>query len=404
MSGQWFPLAADGSNVLWVGDCREMLALLPEACIDAIVCDPPYELGFMGKAWDSTGVAFDPETWRACLRVLKPGGHLIAFAGSRTYHRITVAVEDGGFEIRDELLWLYGTGFPKGANVAKNIDKKLGVAPTIIGTQHRAASGRGQQGEGGYAFGEDFKITRATSPEAARFEGWDVAMKPGHEPAVLARKPLAGTIAENFLAYGVGGLNIGACRVGEERRINAPASATATRVAMGDGWRADAEPTECLGRWPSNVILSEEAAEALEAQAAGASKYFYVVKPNRRERDLGLEAFPVASAGEATGREEGSDGLNSPRAGAGRSGGGRNIHPTVKPVELMEYLTRLVCPPGGLVLDPFAGSGTTGMACAYQGFRFIGAELEMPHAVIAAHRIQAALAGRQPNDHKKGRR
>lgn len=400
MSGQWYPLAADGSNVLWVGDCREMMAMLPEACVDAVVCDPPYELGFMGKSWDSTGVAFDPATWAACLRVLKPGGHLIAFAGSRTYHRIACAVEDGGFEIRDELLWLYGTGFPKGANVAKNIDKKLGVAPTVVGTETRYNEPSGLVGVGqGERELVERKITRATSPEAARFEGWDVAMKPGHEPAVLARKPLAGTIAENFLAYGVGGLNIGACRVGEERRFNAPASDKATLFMPKNV--SGFEGQECLGRWPSNVILSEEAAEALEAQASGASKYFYVIKPGRRERDLGLEAFPAVSAGEATGREEGSDGLNSPRAGAGRSGGGRNTHPTVKPVELMEYLTRLVCPPGGLVLDPFSGSGTTGMAAAYQGFKFIGAELELPHAVIAAHRIQAALAGRRPSGHKK---
>lgn len=422
------------------GDMREVLALLPESSVDAIVTDPPYELGFMGKSWDASGVAFDPATWRACLRVLKPGGHLIAFAGSRTYHRIACAVEDGGFEIRDSILWLYGTGFPKSTNVSKEIDRMLGAERAPGRQRHRAAAGRAEQGSGGYAFGETFEVTAPASPEAVRFDGWGTALKPGHEPAVLARKPLIGTIAANFLEHGVGGLNIGACRIGDE----AMPEVTAGQSQIGTFERnfengCGVTPARS-GRWPANVIFDEDAAADLDAQSGttksgamragtprgtnailgksggssateadilasqgGASRFFYVAKPTGKERDLGLGAFAARTGGELTHREDSSAGLSSPRAGAGRTGGRKNIHPTVKPVELMRYLVRLVTPPGGLVLDPFTGSGSTGMAAAWEGMQFFGVDLDtgddgapLGYCDIARARILHALGNPAP--------
>jgi hypothetical protein len=363
--------------VIITGDCAVELKALPANSVDAAVTDPPYELGFMGKGWDKTGVAFRPETWAEILRVLKPGGHLLAFGGTRTYHRMTCAIEDAGFEIRDSLHWIYGTGFPKSLNLG---------------------DGRG------------------------------TALKPAHEPIVLARKPLSGTVAATVAEHGTGALNIDATRIPTTENLNGGAYATESegRHDGKENWRFQAggagDYTQPPGRWPANVLFDEDAAAELDAQSGtlksgsraageyglmgyqgadaapmpavtsstgGASRFFYVAKPTRMERDLGLDAFPVRSAGEATDREDGTVGLKSPRAGAGRTGGAKNHHPTVKPVTLMRYLVRLVAPPGGVVVDPFMGSGTTGMAAKAEGYRFIGIDLDPEYVKIAEARIAA---------------
>ena len=416
------------------GDCVEVMAGMEPGSVDAVVTDPPYELGFMGKKWDSTGIAYSQDLWRAVLRVLKPGGHVLAFGGSRTYHRMAVAIEDAGFEIRDSLMWLYGSGFPKSLDVSKAIDGHLGAERPVVGVAKGAASSMT------HSLGAFAPAYPATAPATA-WDGWGTALKPAHEPIVLARKRLAGTVAANVLAHGTGGLNIDGCRIEGAKEVPGSANGVArhgpstygrmpARDASGSGF----DPG--IGRWPANLLLDPEAAAMLDEQSGeltsgfmaagtereglgyrgglgdivrndtvgdsgGASRFFYVAKPSRFDRDAGLHDLPSRTAGQATDREEGSDGLRSPRAGAGRTSGGvKNHHPTVKPVLLMEWLVRLVTPPGGLVLDPFLGSGTTGAAAVRQAYRFIGIEREAEYVEIAKRRIahwikgQLDLAGR----------
>lgn len=348
-------------------DARAFLQTLPENSIDSCVTDPPYELGFMGKAWDSTGIAFDPAFWREVLRVLKPGAHLCAFGGTRTFHRIAVAIEDAGFEIRDHLAWMYGTGFPKSLNLGNG-----------IGT----------------------------------------ALKPAYEPITLARKPLIGTVAATVAAHGTGGLNIDATRIAGEstRRSN-----SAEMGYHGGNISSEYQTGSDAGRWPANVVLDEEAGALLDLQSGvleshaykitkehatigyhgggggskgGASRFFYSAKASRAERDLGCEGLEPKSGGEATDREDDSAGTKNPRVGAGRTGGARNFHPTVKPVSLMRWLVRLVTPPGGIVLDPFVGSGSTGIAALTEARSFLGSEMTADYAPIITGRLNAALAGR----------
>ncbi|WP_254628047.1 site-specific DNA-methyltransferase [Myxococcus sp. CA040A] len=386
------------------GDSLAVLPTMPPESVDAVVTDPPYELGFMGKSWDSAGVSFRPETWAAMLRVLKPGGYLVAFGGSRTFHRIACAIEDAGFDIRDTLSWMYGTGFPKSMNLG---------------------DGRG------------------------------TALKPAWEPIILARKSLAGTVAANVQAHGTGALNIDGCRIETTDNLNGGAYSAGGRAgglvgdardAKGQGMFAPGrgvpgDYVQPSGRWPANVVLDEEAAAALDAQtgmltsganptrrraakfkntfgefqgqeacvpargvdSGGASRFFYVAKASRAERDEGCESLPVRSGGEATDREDGSPGAASPRAGAGRTGGARNVHPTVKPVALMRWLVRLVTPPGGIVLDPFTGSGTTGLAALHEGLRFVGVEQSAEYLEIARCRVgNVAPAPSKPEVPRQG--
>lgn len=335
------------------GDCREALRGIDDCSVDSVVTDPPYELAFMGKRWDSTGVAHDVELWREVLRVLKPGGHLLAFGGTRTYHRMACAIEDAGFEIRDCLQWLYGSGFPKSHNISKAIDKAAGATREVVGsyTVSGSAAMGGRQGrasvaaEGATSVGltRELAITKAATPEAQRWDGWGTALKPANEPIVMARKPFKGTVAANVLVHGTGGINVDACRVSG---------------AFSSGWVSSP-----AGRWPANVIMDEAAGEMLDEQSGGASRFFYCAKASRQERELGLLA---------------NDGQRA------------NRHPTVKPLSLMRWLVRLVTPPGGLVLDPFAGSGTTGMACKQEGFEFCGIEQSQDYIDIALKRIDAA--------------
>lgn len=386
---------------LFNDDCRNALKALPDASVDSVVTDPPYELGFMGKGWDASGIAYSAEMWREVLRVLKPGGHVLAFGGTRTYHRMAVAIEDAGFEIRDSLHWIYGSGFPKSHNLSD------------------------------------------------KWQGWGTALKPAHEPIVVARKPLVGTVAANVQTHGAGALNIDGCRVQYANdadmgaaRVPQPAFNSPTGAVYGfkagEGRNGDVfDPSK--GRWPPNILLSHTIAcgdacakdcpvAEMDRQSGvskstggrtvkrsgggnvgsgktsekewsnddpgygdtgGASRFFpvfrYQAKASRSERNAGLEAFPESlpkapnGSPNAVGATRGS--LSKPRA---------NIHPTVKPVDLMRWLVRLVTPPGGVVLEPFMGSGTTGVACVQEGFAFIGIEREPQYFEICKARIDSA--------------
>jgi DNA modification methylase len=377
-----------------LGDCRELMAKARPESIDAIVCDPPYELGFMGKAWDASGVAYDVETWRAALQVLKPGAHLLAFGGTRTYHRMAVAIEDAGFEVRDCIVWLYGSGFPKSLDVSKAIDREAGAERRVIGTKRgtRGADGTGHERDtpagqvGVKQTATDVDVTEPATPEAKKWQGWGTALKPANEPIIVARKPLAGTVAQNVQRHGSGGINVDGGRVGDEYTVthSGPGKFTENAYANGAGWDAPVDGTiehDVAGRWPANLVLDELVAPQLDAQAGyPVSPWFYCAKAGSAERNAGLAHLEPKSVHRyGAGIGEGED----PDAPAED----RNVHPTVKPIELMRWLVRLVTPPGGTVLDPFTGSGTTGCAAVLEGFDFIGLEREAPYVEIAKARI-----------------
>lgn len=314
--------------VLLHGDSLEELNIFGADSMDSCVTDPPYELGFMGKKWDASGIAFSVELWAEVYRILKPGAHLLAFGGTRTYHRMTCAIEDAGFEIRDCLTWNYKTGFPKSLNLG---------------------------------------------------EGRGTALKPALEPIVLARKPFRGTVAANVAAHGTGSINVDGARVLSDQPPAATyGGAKGNGGVYGDSDKYVSTPSP-LGRWPANSLFDDSAPEL--------AKYFFCAKPTRAERDLGCADLPAVSGGEATDRADDSVGVDNPRAGAGRTGGARNWHPTLKPLGLMEYLVRLVTPAGGTVLDPFVGSGTTGMAALRAGFSFVGVEKSDEYLPIAIARL-----------------
>ncbi len=382
-------------NQVLHGNCLEVLKTLEDNSVDSIVTDPPYELGFMGKNWDSTGIAYTVDLWKECLRVLKPGGHLLAFGGTRTYHRMVCAIEDAGFEIRDCIQWLYGSGFPKSHDISKAIDKKLGAEREVVETKP-AGSGPLKRGHvnksgGGMSVGTErspeYNVTVPATPEAKQWAGWGTALKPANEPIVLARKPLSEkTIAENVMKWGTGGLNIDATRIPTDETLMRPA-----RQGIGDvgGWSSYKQKDGMYGtplgkgRFPANVILDEEAGRMLDEQQEGASRFFYCAKASKKERNMGLEDVEPTTV---------DDGRNKPidnpflRGKTPR----QNTHPTVKPVKLMEYLITLITPPNGIVLDPFFGSGTTGVAAVNLGFNYIGIELDERYVEIAKRRINAA--------------
>jgi DNA modification methylase len=343
-----------------VGDCRESMAALPEASVDAVVCDPPYEIGFMGKSWDASGIAYDLEVWRQAIRVLKPGGHLHAFSGSRTYHRMTCAIEDAGFEVRDQIMWVYGSGFPKSHDVSKAIDKAAGAEREVVGFDAVAAKRAAAVGTSAYGDykGQTGDITAAATAAARRWSGWGTALKPAHEPICLARKPLVGTVAANVLRHGTGAINVDGCRVPAEKATGwgGGGSALYDGGLSREGGEARLQD---VGRWPANFIHdgSDEATEGLR----DAARFFYTAKASSEDRDEMLGDVP------------------------------RNMHPTVKPTDLMRYLVRMVTPPGGTVLDPFTGSGSTGRAAMLEGMRFIGCELSPEYAEIARARIRFTL-------------
>jgi site-specific DNA-methyltransferase (adenine-specific) len=417
------------------GDCLDVLRTLPDCSVDAVVTDPPYGLAFMGKKWDYDVPSV--EVWAECLRVLKPGGHLLAFAGTRTQHRMAVRIEDAGFEIRDMIAWVYSTGFPKSLDVSKAIDKAAGAQREVVASRrltgtarikgqaaYGATSGRSEEAyQDGSEINDTLQITAPATPEAQQWSGWGTALKPALEPITVARKPLAGTVAANVLEHGTGAINVDGCRVGGEPwKAHSPTGLGSVKFFTEGETPVIEKAPHDAGRWPANLIhdgsdevvglfpqsssganptrrggMGYHGAEGQEscdaprgAESGSAARFFYCAKASKRDRDEGLDAFAIRSAGEVTGgREDGSAGLQSPRAGAGRTNGARNVHPTVKPTDLMRYLCRLVTPPGGVVLDPFMGSGSTGKGAVLEGFRFIGIEREAEYMEIARARIEA---------------
>lgn len=496
------------------GECVIIMQRLPENRFDAVVTDPPYELGFMGKRWDSSGVAFRPETWAAALRVLKPGGYLLAFGGSRTFHRIACAIEDAGFEIRDTLSWLYGQGFPKSLDVSAAIDKQrqddarpvcrflraamerrgftsrvvaetfgvhsrmvdhwaardtdsqptvptleqwerlkvmLGFGPEMDAEVYRLNARKGTLGEAwqsrevlgyetmpdaskvrpgftgpahsppeNYGARREVPITAPATEAARQWQGWGTTLSPPGSPSSSRASRWWARWRRTSRRGGRGR----STSTGVGVMVRTSTVVAASSMAGKSTGATSSGETTTLGRWPANVLLDEEAAALLDAQtgvsksgvqrkpfgkggiwrtekgeapagpqygdSGGASRFFYVAKASRAERDAGCEALPARTAGEATDREEGTAGLSSPRAGAGRTGGARNVHPTVKPVALMRWLVRLVTPPGGAVLDPFTGSGTTGVAALEEGFKFCGVEQSAEYVEIAKARLEHA--------------
>jgi site-specific DNA-methyltransferase (adenine-specific) len=456
---------------LLLGDCLDKLKELEANSVDSIVTDPPYGLAFMGKKWD-----YDVPSqaiWEECMRVLKPGGHILSFAGSRTYHRMAVRIEDAGFEIRDQIMWIYGSGFPKSHNVGNAIDKKNGAG----NRGHAISSGNKFHPTTGEARANGEKLDKyeARTEEGKGWEGWGTALKPAHEPIVMARKPLVGTVANNVLEYGVGGLNIDGCRVGNES-IKSPQHGK--NVFNGDypiEYEGDYKINE--GRFPANIILDEEAGKILDEQSGtikggknmtpfqspiendirmnsskqinrigyedtgGASRFFYCPKASKKDRDEGMpesvpqftgrprredgsviykethaeewaEAMAKKERKDKTslaGAEEKLQQLNGAKVIKGRDAGQdsrsvahkarptarMNIHPTVKPTDLMGYLIRLVTPKGGVVLDPFMGSGSTGKAAVREGMEFIGIEREEEYYEIAKQRIENEINKRK---------
>lgn len=405
---------------LHLGDCLEVLRTLPDNSVDSVVTDPPYGLSFMGKKWDYDVPSV--EVWRECLRVLKPGGHALIACGTRTQHRMAVNIEDAGFEVRDVITWLYGSGFPKSLDVSKAIDKAAGAEREVVGLNpnHRGESQMTNEFTKG--LGQNGSITAPATEAAKQWSGWGTALKPACEFWTLARKPLIGTVAENVLTHGTGGLNIDGCRVdlnGEKisNSTSQPyASATTWNVSKTPG----IERPQPTGRFPANLILDEEAGALLDAQtgnlgnnnrpnhknhraeetglfglkhhgaapndSGGASRFFYCAKASKSERNAGLEGMPLKPGG------SNAKGYTADVArGLDRNRPVENFHPTVKPIALMRYLCRLITPPGGIVLDPFMGSGSTGVAAKQEGFRFTGIEREAEYLEIAKRRIENEL-------------
>jgi site-specific DNA-methyltransferase (adenine-specific) len=363
---------------LILGDSLIELSKLPENSVDSIVTDPPYGLSFMGKKWDYDVPSV--ELWQEAMRVLKPGGHLLSFAGSRTYHRMAVNIEDAGFDIRDQIMWVYGSGFPKSHNIGKAVDKLQGNEREVI---DKDKSGKKNIGTIGHKGGE-YDLTKGTS----EWEGWGTALKPAHEPIVVARKPFKGTVASNVLEHGTGGINIDGCRVGTgEDRTRGGTGGHKTQYVGGELEQKVDRATG--GRFPANFIHdgSDEATVGL----GGKARYFYTAKASKKDRNEGLEGFEVKqTVGGGGGIGDYLDDVNSASGKYGsEKAPHKNNHPTVKPTALMQYLVRLVTPPQGTVLDPFMGSGSTGKACKLEGFDFIGIELDPEYCKIAEARIDA---------------
>ena len=384
--------------VVYHGDCLDVLAGLADGFVDAVVTDPPYELGFMGRAWDASGIAYNVDLWRHCLRVLKPGGHLLAFGGTRTSHRLTCAIEDAGFEIRDEIAWLYGSGFPKSLDVSKAIDKAAGAERP--GDSHRPPAAqqtaKGDASTLGKLAGTSPDLTAPATDDAKRWAGWGTALKPAHEPIVVARKPLVGTVAANVLAHGTGALNIDACRVaGDVPRTTQGQSSNQGQIFGADQRDQREFVPHDAGRWPTNVVLDEVAAAELDEQSglrpSGGSKH------DRSTKTTGIYNQYTAGRNVARGADAGGASRFFPVFCYQAKAPTRErpkvdgvAHPTVKPLDLMRWLVRLVTPVDGIVLEPFAGSGTTLEAAVSEGMRCIGIEQSADYLPLIAERMARA--------------
>jgi DNA modification methylase len=465
---------------LRLGDCLEVLKTIPDNSIDSVVTDPPYGLGFMNKEWDSpeklraltqreqersterkaegkspTDAPFSKsvppglaikgakegkwfqewcELWAVeCLRILKPGGHILSFSAPRTYHRMATAFEDAGFEIRDQLMWVFGSGFPKSHNIGKAIDKIEGNEREVLGKSenHRTSSALLELG---FQDGrEEHIITKGNGD----WEGWGTALKPAHEPIVMARKPLAEkSIAENVLKHGTGGINIDGSRIPSKendkydiRTYDSYHKTFSSYAETNEEQTFTVNEKNELGRFPANIIFDEEAGQLLDEQSGvskskaskghyrkgntvgdertskgaglygdgnwiegskhndkgGASRFFYCPKAAKKDRDEGMDGFDEKIV-MLDGKEGRTTGLNTP--GHQKPSIRKNIHPTVKPTDLMRYLINLVTPPNGRILDPFMGSGSTGKAAVRCGLNFIGIEKEQEYMDIASARIE----------------
>ena len=377
---------------LHLGDCYDILKTLPDNSVDSIVTDPPYGINFMNKKWDYD--VPDKKIWKQCLRVLKHGGHLLAFSGTRTYHRMVVEIEDAGFTVKDQIQWLYGSGFPKSQSISKNIDKESGryVEGDVL------PSSRKVKGPSGF----HMKKKTAENPqteESKQWKGWGTHLKPANEPICLAQKPISGkTIVGNVLEHGTGALNIDGCRVGIEggtSRINGSNAGKPRNTLHGGNFGVQ---DINKGRFPANVIMDEEAGAILDEQAPNVGNMMNTTRKKTTTGGTG-NAWTTSSKneGDSNGIFDGLGGASrffyqAKASKSERSAGltqNENFHPTVKPVDLMRYLCRLITPPNGTVLDPFMGSGSTGIGAILEGFDFIGIEMDEKYLKIAETRIKA---------------
>lgn len=378
------------------GDCRDVLADMEPSSVGAVVTDPPYGLGFMGKDWDAArGLpAFEADFWRLVLRVMRPGAHGLIFGGTRTFHRMACALEDAGFELRDTLCWLYGSGFPKGLNVSKAIDKAAGAPRAVLGVQSTNTGMQSGNLVGGSGRG-DVNITAPATAEAQAWDGWGTALKPAWEPILLVRKPLEGTVAGNVLVHGCGGVNVDGCRVGASKDVPASTLGAIKKHGWGLGDSPDcAGLNPNIGRWPANVVLDEDGARLLDIQDRGTAR------PGGCQTAMGKDSVGgknTYSGGWAKNRlprnhrHFDDDGTISrffycAKASPSERGAGNN-HPTVKPLSLMTWLVRLIAPPGLPVLDPFMGSGSTALACERLGVAWLGIEQDQGYCEIARRRL-----------------
>ena len=419
---------------LYQGNMLDMLDVIEPNTIDSVVTDPPYELNFMSKGWDNAGVSFQKETWQKCYEVLKPGGYLLAFGGSRTFHRIACAIEDAGFEIRDTIMWLYGSGFPKSMNIGLAIDKKNGVDNRTGNIVKGVGSNNTNSMKNGLGESQEFAPEYEERIAQNEWQGWGTALKPSFEPIIVARKPFKGSLVDNVIEYGVGGINIDECRVGTETIKSCGGRKNILtgdeRIGKSLGYNAPHEPLNTFhdGRFPANTILTYDETDFDEvcggfpntksgggikapaknintnnatnfqhskkyenvnytSDSGSASRYFYCAKASKKDRDEGLDTFE---------QEKVNDGRQTPIDNAFQRGETlrKNTHPTVKPTSLMQYLVRLVTPNNGTILDPFNGSGSTGKAVMYENkernknYKYIGIELTEEYLPIAQARIE----------------